>query len=134
MSGIETKSIDITGEKSSFKRFVSPNIPYENVKVVGSNRIEVSFEILEVLTRKTYYIEKITFKNLDTDLMTTAENEIIKVDLRTNDNEKNIRLFIDCSEIENPGDYTKIISADLPTGYYIESIYPDKLKVKVKKK
>jgi hypothetical protein len=101
------------------------------VKFKGGGYVEFSAVIKEIIEERTYDKKIIESMNLSNRLAieeTLPEGSIIVKapllvldDIRPND----IRLYIDCSNIKDPGKHQKRVKADVPEKVEILSITPE---------
>lgn len=136
---IKTEAINIKGENSSFIRYVKLISPSPNVKIIGPDNVEVTFEITVETDTATFSYYNILTYNLNKQFKARITNLPVTVKvigprkkialLKKQD----ITLSIDCSSIIIPGDYTYKPSVLLPVDDDIKilSIYPNTVKVSV---
>lgn len=136
---IKTELINIKGENSSFVRYVKLTSPSPNVKIIGPENVEVTFEITVETDTATFSYYNILTYNLNKQFKARVTN--LPVTIKVIGPRKNITLLkkqditlsIDCSSIIIPGDYTYKPSIILPvdSGIKLLSVYPNTVKVSV---
>ncbi|OHD20689.1 MAG: hypothetical protein A2Y34_14150 [Spirochaetes bacterium GWC1_27_15] len=139
---IETEKININKEKMSFRREVNLHLPYNNVKLINKEKIEVYFEISELKDVSTLIFKQdaINFLSLKSQFKISQEKSSIYVKVKGSKTEleklspSNIFLFSDCSEINTEGIFNLKIEANIPQNIEIVSISPEKIKITVEEK
>jgi len=134
------ESIDLTGRRKNFNMTVRLVSIDPLVKFKGGNTIEFSAVIKEVIEERTFDKEPIIKKDLSENLVIerslpegsiTVKAPLLILDkLRMND----IQLYIDCSNIKDPGKHQKRVKAEVPERVEVLAIVPETVIVDLIKK
>lgn len=135
-----TEVIDLSGRSKNFNMTVRLVSIDPLVKFKGGGYVEFSAVIKEIVEERTFEKKLITSMNLAENLMieeSLPEGSIlVKAPLLILDGIKpnDIRLYIDCSNIKDPGKHQKRVKADFPEGVEVLSITPETVIVDLMRK
>jgi hypothetical protein len=137
INSVKTEKISLEGVKESFGRQVGLISDYQSIKVLG--KVDIYFEIAEDTDVIKYYFYDAAFNNLKNNLKAKMNDEI-EVELKSikgsikNINKESVGLFVDCSNINSPGDYFLDVNVKKSNDFNVISISPNKVRVLVEKK
>lgn len=134
---VKTETINIEGIQESFRRQVNLFSDYSVVKILG--KAELFFEIIEATDFVSLKYNNVVFQKLKPQFKAVIKNEItVKITGSKNDiknlNKNNIVLYVDCDNINFPGEYTCAVNVRKPAYYDVISIMPEDIKVTVEEK
>ncbi|MCG8568594.1 MAG: CdaR family protein [Spirochaetes bacterium] len=136
---IKTEQINVEGESNSFIRYVGLVSPSKTVNIIGTDKIEVSFDIRVESAFHTWTFRRIITNNLNKQFQVEITNLPVTVRLQGPKNRmatlqrEDIVLSVDCANIIYPGQYDYPVNAVLADeNIKIISIKPNILQLTVK--
>jgi YbbR domain-containing protein len=137
IDSLATETISLEGEFQSFRRSVRILNPSTAVKVIGTGKAEVSYEIGEVQERATYSLRRLGIKNLKRQFRAYSIGPALSLTIEgaaddlADVSADLIELSVDCSQVIFPGDYTLQVEVKLPENVRLVAVKPASQRIRV---
>lgn len=139
MSEVNTFPIDTSGYAQPFTMYTNVDHPV-NTTVQTNEKIEVMVDFTRINSALRLVTAKPTVVNLRENLDVVSEMPDVSINLQELGSElteldpKNLRLVLDCAEIEDAGDYMIPVQLIAPNGNFSAELNPSSVAVKLERK
>ena len=137
---LQTKAVSVKNADKSFASPVLPENPGSYLKFKNNEeKLTVTVEIAPVVSEKSFSVETIDVKSLPKEFVVSSQKNsgILNLSGKLVDLEKfsvsQGSLFVNASEISEPGIYELDVKASVPAKFTVQDFSPKKIKVAVEK-
>ena len=137
---LQTKAVSVKNADKSFASPVLPENPGSYLKFKNNEeKLTVTVEIAPVVSEKSFSVEMIDVKSLPKEFVVSSQKNsgILNLSGKLVDLEKfsvsQGSLFVNASEISEPGIYELDVKASVPAKFTVQDFSPKKIKVAVEK-
>lgn len=137
---LQTKAVSVKNADKSFASPVLPENPGSYLKFKNNEeKLTVTVEIAPVVSEKNFSVQTIDVKSLPKEFVVSSQKNsgILNLSGKLVDLEKfsvsQGSLFVNASEISEPGIYELDVKASVPAKFTVQDFSPKKIKVAVEK-
>ena len=137
---LQTKAVSVKNADKSFASPVLPENPGSYLKFKNNDeKLTVTVEIAPVVSEKSFSVQTIDVKYLPKEFVVSSRKNsgILNLGGKLVDLEKfsvpNGSLFVNASEISEPGVYELDVKSSVPAKFTVQDFSPKKIKITVEK-